>query len=81
MNTVIHYYYSTQKKHKKKPLRIEFDIQSGDLSCTMDVHGRFKNQRDASEVARNIACRLGTYSEEWGRIVVESEPPQITTLD
>lgn len=79
MHVKIRYYKSTQ--HPRKPYRVEFDIQNGDLSCTLDVHGRFKSQREASETARNIACRLGEYSEEWGRVVVETTPPKIETID
>jgi len=79
MNTLIRYYKSTT--HPRKPYRVELAVQSGELSCTLDIHGRFKNQREASEIARNIACRMGEYTEEWGRVVVESEPPTIETID
>ena len=75
----VRYYKSTI--HPRKPWRIEIDVQAGDLSCTLDVHGRFANQRLAAETARNIATRFDTYTEEWGRLVVESNPPDITTLD
>ena len=81
MNATMHYYYSTQPKHRKKPIRIEVEVNGGDLHYTMDVHGRFKNQREASYVGRDIGARYDTYNEEWGRIVVESQPPNITTLD
>ena len=79
MTTLIRYYKSMT--HPRKPWRVELAVHSGDLSCTLDLHGRFKNQREASETARNIACRMGEYREEWGRVVVESEPPNIVTID
>ena len=79
MKVKIKYYKSTQ--HPRKPYRVEFDIDNGDLSCTLDMHGRFKNQREAAERARNIACRLGEFNESWGRVVVEDAPPDITTID
>ena len=76
---LVHYYYST--KHKRKPYRVEIGIEAGDLSCTLDLHGRYATQRDACEVARNIATRFDSYTEEWGRIVVEDTPPKIETID
>lgn len=76
---IVHYYFSTH--HKRKPYRVEIRVDAGELSCTLDVHGRFENQRKASETARNIACLFDSYKEEWGRIVVEDTPPDIRTID
>lgn len=75
----IHYYYST--KHPRKPFRLEVEVVGADVSYTLDCHGRFRNQREASEVGRDIGCRYDTWSEDWGRIVTENEPPKIETID
>ena len=79
MNAHIHYYYST--RHPRKPYRIEAEISGGELAYTIDVHGRFRSQREASEVGRDIGCRYDTWSEDWGRVVTQDTPPEITTLD
>ena len=81
MNANIHYYYSTQPKHRKKPIRIEVEVGGGSMGYTIDVHGRFATQREASYVGRDIGARYDTFSEEWGRIVVEDKPPVIETID
>lgn len=79
MHAKIHYYYST--KHPRKPIRIEVEVSGGDISYTMDVHGRFPTQREASYIGRDIGARYDTYSEEFGRMVVEDMPPKIETID
>ena len=79
MHCKIHYYYST--RHPRKPIRIEATISGGDLSYTIDVHGRFANQREASYVGRDLGARYDSYSEEFGRLVVEDTPPAIETID
>jgi hypothetical protein len=64
-----------------KPFRISLEVSGGDLKYAMDVHGRFRNQREASYTGRDIGARYDSYKEEWGRVVVEQEPPQIELID
>lgn len=93
MKAHVHYYYST--RHPRKPIRVEVTLyrETGktivnDDGCivdeledvaTMDVHGRFATQREAGEVGRAIGCAFDSYTESYGRMTVESEPPQIKT--
>jgi len=79
MKAGIHYYYST--KHPRKPIRLEVtlvDDQGGEVA-TMDVHGRFATQREASEIGKMIDAAFDSYDESFGRITVEQQPPKITT--
>lgn len=72
--------YKMDKRYTK-PFRISAEVSGGELKYAFAVHGRFANQREASYVGRDIGARYDTYSEEWGRVVVEAEPPVIDTLD
>lgn len=79
MHCTISYMFSTL--HPRKPIRIEATVSGGDLSYVLECHGRFKNQREASYVGRDIAARYDSYTEKWGRIAVSDEPPEIVTID
>jgi len=78
-SAVVHYYFST--RHPRKPFRIEVEVSGEDVSYTLDVHGRFQTQRLASEVGRNIGCLFTSYTEEWGRVIVQDGPIQFETID
>ena len=77
----LHYYYST--KHPRKPIRLEVTLvdDAGEELAVLDVHGRFATQREASEIGRTIGSQFDGYTENYGRITVESVPPQIETVD
>ena len=80
MKAFVHYYYST--RHPRKPIRIDVVVMDGDeIAYTLDVHGRFATQYEASMVGRSIAHRYEEHEEDYGRITVEDMPPTITTVD
>jgi len=78
MKARIHYYYSTRHR---KPIRVEVTLLDDmqDEVAVMDVHGRFATQREATEVGKSIGAHFDAYEETFGRLTVESEPPQIKT--
>lgn len=79
MTCIIRYLYST--RHPRKPIRVEAEVCGGDMRYVMEIHGRFKTQREASYVGRDIGARYDSYTEEFGRITVEEQPPKIETID
>lgn len=78
MKAHVHYYYSTRHR---KPIRVEITLTGDDDAemAVLDCHGRYSTLREASEVGKAIGGSFDSYTESYGRMTVESEPPQIKT--
>jgi hypothetical protein len=77
-----HVRYIRSNQHPRKPVRVEVSYTYDDgRQSTHDCHGRFRNEREATEWVQPIVSRVDAqFTSEYGRMIVEDMPPKIVTL-